>query len=83
MEFIALLDYERNDKRFLRKLAAPKKLRTPCSVVDPHRCDADPDSTYYPDDVDQDSDFILFGSGFLLNADPDPTFYPDADPYPS
>jgi hypothetical protein len=65
----------------LRKFAEPKKLRTPCSVVDPHRFDADPDSTYYPD-LDQDSDFIWFGSGFLLDVDPDPTFYPDADPYP-
>jgi len=38
------------------------KRATPYSVVEPHRCDADPDSTYYPD-ADQDSDFILFGSG--------------------
>jgi hypothetical protein len=36
--------------------------------VDPHRLDADPDSTYYSDaDPDVDSDF-------LFDADPDPTF---------
>jgi hypothetical protein len=42
--------------------------------VDPHRVDANPDSTYHSD-ADPDSHF-------LLNADPDLTVHTDADPDP-
>ncbi len=47
--------------------------------MDPHHFDADrpdanPDSTYHPDeDMDADSDSLF---------DADPTFHPDADPDP-
>ncbi len=48
------------------------KLCLKISVMDPHHCDADPDSTYHP--------CADTGTGFLFDADPDSTFISDADP---
>jgi hypothetical protein len=50
--------------------------RVKASVVDPHQCDADPDSTYHPE-ADPDSDFLFDA---VPDTDPAPAFHPDADP---